>query len=109
MYEMGLLHQPAKPTIILADPATTLPFDVRSLMVLTYDGKSRDEARLADQVAAATGQLLRFFDHAERTAIAGVCNHRRRKSRARSACAASAWRGSPFRASRTPRQRPLAP
>jgi hypothetical protein len=40
-------------------------------MVLTYEGKGKDEARLIDQVAAATGQLLRFFDHAERTAIAG--------------------------------------
>jgi hypothetical protein len=71
IYEMGLLHQAAKPTIILADSDTRLPFDVRSLMVLTYEGKGKDEARLIDQVAAATGQLLRFFDHAERTAIAG--------------------------------------
>ena len=71
IYEMGLLHQAAKPTIILADSDTQLPFDVRSLMVLSYEGKGKDEARLIDQVAAATGQLLRFFDHAERTAIAG--------------------------------------
>jgi hypothetical protein len=72
MYELGLLHQASKPTIILADSDTMpkLPFDVRSLMVLSYDATTRDEARLTDQVAAVTGQLLRFFDHAERSAIA---------------------------------------
>jgi hypothetical protein len=71
MYELGLLHQAAKPTIILADAGTIqrLPFDIQSLFVLTYDAEGRDENRLADQVAAATGQLFRFFDHAERTAV----------------------------------------
>jgi hypothetical protein len=72
MYELGLLHQAAKPTIILTDAETmaTLPFDLRSLMMLAYDAQTKDEGRLADQVAAATGQLLLFFDQAERTAIA---------------------------------------
>jgi hypothetical protein len=70
MYELGLLHQAGKPTIILSDAETALPFDVRSLMVLKYDGLAKDEARLTDQVAASTGQLRLFFDHAERTAIA---------------------------------------
>src|SRR5262245_64866568 len=50
IYEMGLLHQAAKPTIILVDSNTKLPFDVRSLMVLTYEGKGKDEARLIEQV-----------------------------------------------------------
>ena len=70
MYELGLLHQAAKPTIILVDAETTVPFDVRSLMMLDYDAHNQDEARLTDQVASVTGQLLLFFDHAERTAIA---------------------------------------
>jgi hypothetical protein len=70
MYELGLLHQAAKPTIILSDRETTIPFDVRSLMRLEYDAQMQDEARLTDQVASVTGQLLLFFDHAERTAIA---------------------------------------
>lgn len=70
MYEMGLLHQAAKPTIILSDAETVIPFDVRSLMRLEYDAQSQDESRLTDQVASVTGQLLLFFDHAERTAIA---------------------------------------
>jgi hypothetical protein len=72
MYELGLLHQAAKPTILLADSKTAerAPFDLRSLMMLTYDSAGKDEKRLSDQIAAATGQLLRFFDHKERTAIA---------------------------------------
>src|SRR2546430_498130 len=70
MYELGLLHQAAKPTIILSDAETVLPFDVRSLMRLEYDAHNRDEARLTDQVASVTSQFLLFFDHAERTAIA---------------------------------------
>jgi hypothetical protein len=70
MYELGLLHQAAKPTIILSDPETTIPFDLRSLMLLQYDAQTKDEARLTDQVASVTGQLLRFFDHAERNALA---------------------------------------
>ena len=70
MYELGLLHQAAKPTIILSDAATAIPFDVSSLMRLVYEAKSQDEKQLANQVAAATGQLLLFFDHAVRGAIA---------------------------------------
>lgn len=69
MYELGLLHEAAKPTIILSDAETEVPFDVRSLMKLQYNAQAKDEERLTDQIAAATGQLLRFFDHAERTAI----------------------------------------
>jgi hypothetical protein len=70
MYELGLLHQAAKPTIILSDAETVVPFDLRSLMRLEYNAQTKDEARLTDQVASVTGQLLRFFDHAERSAIA---------------------------------------
>ena len=69
MYELGLLHQAAKPTIILSDAETVVPFDVRSLMRLEYNAQTQDEARLIDQVASVTGQLLLFFDHAERSAI----------------------------------------
>ncbi|MBR1278992.1 hypothetical protein [Bradyrhizobium sp. AUGA SZCCT0283] len=69
MYELGLLHQAGKPTIILSDADTAVPFDLRSAMRLEYDAQTKDEARLTDQVAAVTGQLLRFFDQAERTAI----------------------------------------
>lgn len=69
MYELGLLHQAAKPTIILSDAETVVPFDVRSLMRLEYNAQTQDEARLTDQVASVTGQLLLFFDHAERSAI----------------------------------------
>jgi hypothetical protein len=69
MYELGLLHQAAKPTIILSDAETLVPFDVRSLMRLEYNAQTQDEARLTDQVASVTGQLLLFFDHAERSAI----------------------------------------
>jgi hypothetical protein len=70
MYELGLLHQAANPTIILSNAETVVPFDLRSLMRLEYNAQTRDEARLTDQVASVTGQLLRFFDHAERSAIA---------------------------------------
>jgi len=70
MYEMGLLHQAAKPTIILSDAETSIPFDVTSLMRLEYNSQNLDEDRLTDQVASITSQLLLFFDHAERTAIA---------------------------------------
>ena len=69
MYELGLLHQAAKPTIILSDAETVVPFEVRSLMRLEYNAQTQDEARLTDQVASVTGQLLLFFDHAERSAI----------------------------------------
>jgi hypothetical protein len=70
MYELGLLHQAAKPTIILSDAATQIPFDVRSLMRLEYDADAQGESRLTDQIASVTGQLLRFFDNAERSAVA---------------------------------------
>jgi hypothetical protein len=33
MYQLGLLYQAGKPTIILSDAETVAPFDVRSLMV----------------------------------------------------------------------------
>jgi hypothetical protein len=70
VYELGLLHQAAKPTIVLSDAETVLPFDLRSLMRLEYTAHNQDEARLTDQIASITGQLLLFFDHAERSAIA---------------------------------------
>ena len=37
MYELGLLHQAAKPTIILSNAETVVPFDRRSLMRLEYN------------------------------------------------------------------------
>jgi hypothetical protein len=70
MFELGLLHEAGKATIILSDAETKVPFDLRSLMKLQYDAQAKDEERLTEQVAAATGQFLLFFDHAERTAIA---------------------------------------
>jgi len=69
MYELGLLHQAAKPTIILSDAETVVPFDVRSLMRLEYNAQTQGEARLTDQVPSVTGPLLLFFDLAERSAI----------------------------------------
>ena len=72
MYELGLLHQASKPTIILADDPTTkrLPFDIRTSMVLSYDANAKDEIQLRDAVAAATSRVILLFDHATRSAIA---------------------------------------
>jgi nucleoside 2-deoxyribosyltransferase len=72
MYELGLLHQASKPTILLSDEATVqnLPFDIRTYMVLSYDASAKNEAQLSDAVVAAAIRVIRLFDHANRTAIA---------------------------------------
>jgi nucleoside 2-deoxyribosyltransferase len=72
MYELGLLHQASKPTILLSDEATVqnLPFDLKTFMVLSYNASAKNEAQLRDAVTAAMGRVILLFDHANRTAIA---------------------------------------
>jgi hypothetical protein len=72
MYELGLLHQASKPTVLLSDDATIqrLPFDIRTNTVLRYESSTSNESTLRDAVVAATSRVILLFDHAHRTAIA---------------------------------------
>lgn len=68
MYELGLLHEASKPTILLSDKdsVSTLPFDIRTRMVVTFDrqAEAADDLRMA--VVTATGRLLALFEPAAR-------------------------------------------
>jgi hypothetical protein len=72
MYELGLLHQASKPTIILSDPDTLAkpPFDIRSLMIVRYDTTAKKEDELVTVVRAAISGLLRLLDPQSRAAVA---------------------------------------
>ena len=62
LYELGLLHGLSKPTVLLSDKRTmpSLPFDLRSLMVVSYDGDARNEADLRLITLAATTRVLQL-------------------------------------------------
>ena len=64
MYELGLLHEASKPTVLLADSATlaNLPFDIKTRMVITFENREDAASELTQAVIAATGRLLALFD-----------------------------------------------
>lgn len=64
LYELGLLHASAKPTVLLADRTTmeALPFDLRSMMVVRYDGQAKSEADLKTVSMAAAARVMRMID-----------------------------------------------
>src|SRR5260370_22516008 len=68
MYELGLLHEASKPTILLADKdnVATLPFDIRARMVVTFEHREEVADELTKAVITATGRLLALFDPAAR-------------------------------------------
>lgn len=68
MYELGLLHEASKPTILLSDKdsVSTLPFDIRTRMVVTFDRRSETADDLRMAVVTATGRLLALFEPAAR-------------------------------------------
>ena len=59
LYELGLLHCQSKPTIIMTDQSPqNLPFDVRGLLSIRYDGAVKDEGDVAMAVKAALAGLI---------------------------------------------------
>ena len=44
-YELGYVHALGKPTILVADSATRLPFDISPFRVLFYDNSIAGKAR----------------------------------------------------------------
>jgi hypothetical protein len=68
MYELGLLHEASKPTILLADneTLTRLPFDIRTRMVVQFEQNSQSAQDLKQAVITATGRLLALYDSASR-------------------------------------------
>ncbi len=77
MYELGLLHEASKPTILLADKDSigSLPFDIRTRMIVTFERRAEASNDLTMAVVTATGRLLALFEPAARqqlvTAAAG--------------------------------------
>ena len=77
MYELGLLHEASKPTILLADKdgVSNLPFDMRTRMVVTFERRAEASDDLKAAVVTATARLLALFEPAARqnvlTAAAG--------------------------------------
>jgi hypothetical protein len=71
MYELGLLHEASKPTILLADKDTLsrLPFDIRTRMVVTFERREDAADELTKAVIAATGRLLALFEPTARQRI----------------------------------------
>jgi hypothetical protein len=71
MYELGLLHEASKPTILLADKETVsrLPFDIRTRMVITFERREDAAEELKRAVITATGRLLALFEPAARQQI----------------------------------------
>jgi hypothetical protein len=72
MYELGLLHEASKPTILLADKVTLgrLPFDIRTRMIVTFEQDPGSAYNLTQAVIAATGRLLALYDSATRQQLA---------------------------------------
>jgi hypothetical protein len=68
MYELGLLHEASKPTILLADKDALgrLPFDLRTRMVVSFKQDVHASSELTRAVVTATGRLLALFDPAVR-------------------------------------------
>lgn len=68
MYELGLLHEASKPTILLADKDSvgSLPFDIRTRMVVTFERREESADDLTKAVITATGRLLALFEPAAR-------------------------------------------
>ena len=64
MYELGLLHEASKPTILMADKDTLaqLPFDIRTRMVITFEARSETSDELTQAVVVATGRLLALYE-----------------------------------------------
>lgn len=58
-YELGRLFQASKATILLASQHAfaTLPFDVRTFAILTYDSSTRDEIGLSVSVGNAIAKV----------------------------------------------------
>ncbi len=77
MYELGLLHEASKPTILLAakDSLRSLPFDIRTRMVVTFERRAEASDDLTKAVITASGRLLALLEPAARqqlvTAAAG--------------------------------------
>jgi hypothetical protein len=71
MYELGLLHEASKPTILLADKASvgSLPFDIRTHMVVTFQPREEASDDLTRAVITATGRVLALFDPTARQQI----------------------------------------
>lgn len=64
MYELGLLHCESKPTVILSDQQTfkTLPFDFRTLFIVTYDSSEKNQQQLRIVVMAALARVLALIE-----------------------------------------------
>ena len=64
MYELGLLHEASKPTVLLADRDTLarLPFDIKTRMVIAFERREEAALELTRTVVIATGRLLALFD-----------------------------------------------
>lgn len=71
MYELGLLHEASKPTVLLADRDTLahLPFDIKTRMVIAFEQHEESAAELTRAVITATGRLLALFDPKARQEI----------------------------------------
>jgi len=71
MYELGLLHEASKPTILLADKdgLAKLPFDIRTRMVVTFERRADASDDLKMAVVTATGRLLALFEPANRQEV----------------------------------------
>ncbi len=97
MYELGLLHEASKPTVLLADRDTLahLPFDIKTRMVIAFERREEAAAELTRAVITATGRLLALFDPKARQEILslpsagpsptvqGGCNSRSRSTTGR--------------------------
>lgn len=63
MYELGLAHAAAKPTILITgEPEERLPFDVRHLQVFRYSHDMRSTDIFCRQVQKALTSIAREFD-----------------------------------------------
>jgi len=71
MYELGLLHEASKPTVLLADRDTLahLPFDIKTRMVIAFERREEAASELTRAVITATGRLLALFDPKARQEI----------------------------------------
>ncbi len=59
-YELGLAHAIAKPAVLVSASIEDVPFDLRSLRVITYDKNAPDwGAVLGDRITAALEETLR--------------------------------------------------
>lgn len=68
MYELGLLHEASKPTILLGEPETVarLPFDIRTRLVITFEPTVSAAPDLTRAVVTATGRLLALYEPSAR-------------------------------------------